>query len=407
MITTRPPPQAITLMIFLGGFTNNIIPILVYWLESHYVLDITTATLLQSCYFIGYLVMGLPSAYMISHSGHRRVLLNACALGFIVSLLIVLLPQGVSCAWYFCCIFALACSITALRVSALPYLAILKNQSNYAGKMSFFLAFDTFGGILAPMVSTFLIDQSPSSWLTLLRSHSQISILFLMLTCLFGLTYILTQATIKHDAYENKTSFTFTQALMIFRRGDIFFGFLSLFLFVGVEFGVVHELMYHLRKTQQFSDAFSASCISFYWVQMLVGRVFVGSNARRISDKLLLLTPVLIALLFCLGYVVLPKHFAWYALLLVGTCNASLYPSIYGVYTRTVPIAMQHYASCICLMATSGGACIPLLLSSSIGAKSGGGAFTIIMASYIMLGSLLLYKVYTTNTREDLLEGAG
>ena len=373
-------------MIFLGGFTNNIIPVLVHWLQEICSLSPDIATLLQSYYFTGYLIMGVPCAFLISRFGHRCVLLSACKLGLLASTLALLLPSQ----WlisFFITVFILACAITSLRICALPYLAVLKNQANYAHSISFYLAFDTIGAILAPLVSNYLLFQTSHSWIQYLQLPSQASMLFILLSCCFSFALLWAQSSIHADAHHQRDTFSVSNLCDTLRDNDIIYGFIALFLFVGVEFGVVNALIYHIYNILNYTHSFCLTIVSFYWTQMLLGRILVSSYASIFSDRILLLAPMSSAFICCIGYFILPADYAWYALLALGACNSSLYPSIYGVFTRNISMEKQHYASCICLMATSGGALIPLALSQTLGQSLVN--FVILGGTYLLLATIV------------------
>ncbi len=384
---TQTSYRIISLLIFLGGFSNNISPIIVHWLQEKYYLSIPEATLLQFSYFIGYFFMGLPSAYFVSALGHRNTIIGACILAGSSALLGLLLPDNIEYYCYFPIFFLLSCAIITIRVAALPYLATLKDDIDYPAKMSFFLAFDTIGATIAPAVTSFIVFGSNSFFHTHLFSSSSMGLhsFFLFLFFVYFIALSLVVCFIKNDAYTSKGDFSFKDAISVASRNDVWKGFLSIFCFVGIEFSVVHYLIQYLHDVLHYSDKFTGICVSLYWLQMLIGRIVVSYFRIYISTKVQLLAPIYAALSLCLLVVILPQSLVYYPLLLLGLCNASLYPSLYGIYTRSVALTQQHYVSCLCLMATCGGAILPYVQSYLFTEATALPAFLLIVLSYTYL----------------------
>ena len=331
--------------------------------------------------------MGLPSAYFVSALGHRNTIIGACLLASSAALLGLMLPDNIAYYYYFPIFFLLSCAIITVRVAALPYLATLKDDVDYPAKMSFFLAFDTIGATIAPAVTAFIVFGYNNFLHTYLFSSSSMSLhsFFRFLLCVYFIVLSLVVFFIKSDAYTNHGDFSFKEAISVASRNDVRKGFLSIFCFVGIEFSVVHYLIQYLHDVLHYSDKLTGMCVSLYWLQMLTGRLLVSYFRTYISARVQLLAPIYAALSLCLLVVILPQSWVFYPLLLLGLCNASLYPSLYGIYTRSVALTQQHYVSCLCLMATCGGAILPFVQSYLFTESTTLPAFLLIVLSYTYL----------------------
>ena len=375
-------------LLFLGGFCTNTMPILVYWLKDQQSLSMVQATLLQSIYFSGYFVMGLPCAYLISRFGHKFVLLFSCILASISALAGLALPLDASVYLYYPLIFLLACAVTCLRISALPYLATLKEDPAYSGTMNFFLAFDTLGAIVAPSITTALLYHLPPN--ALLGSVPSLRAYFCFLIMSFSLAFWLIQFFLAPSPYTHKDPFSLQELTLVLQSTSICRGFLSLFLFVGVEFTAVHYLVTILSANKSFSETTTAFCIGIYWAQMLFGRLMAGFFRNTLWSQHQLTLPLVLAIVLCVIAAPLPVAWACYPILLLGLSNATLYPTIYSTFSKDTPLHQQHYVSSIFLTATCGGAFLPYLLSLIMAANYTRYPLIVVVAAY----SILFYLGY-------------
>ena len=373
-------------LLFLGGFCNNTIPILVYWLQTQLGLSVLDATLLQSTYFFGYLFMSLPCAALISSVGHKHALLYACSLASLAACLGIGIPSESSHNSYFPVLFLLACAVTCLRTAALPYVATLKDDPAYLGKMNFFLAFDTLGAICAPTVTTFLLYHisMPISQ-AIFGSVSSLRPFFLFLLSAYTASMLLIMHGLHHAPPINRHPFSFRDLLSVLQSSTVQRGFMSLFLFVGIEFSTVHYLIVRLSDNPYFSETSIALMVGIYWAQMLLGRVIFAIAGHKANTRTQLIAPLVSALFLCAFAMLLPTTWDYLPVVLLGLSNATLYPSLYSTYSKDTPLTQQHYVASTFLSATSGGAFLPYTLSAIMASNFSGHPLLVLVASYSML----------------------
>jgi FHS family L-fucose permease-like MFS transporter len=380
LATTIPP------LLFLGGFCNNTIPIVVYWLQVQQGLSVVDATLLQATYFCGYLIMSLPSAILISSVGHKHALLYACLLASLAACLGIGIPSGSSFYLYLPVVFYLACAVTCLRTAALPYVATLKDDPAYLGKMNFFLAFDTLGAICAPTATTFLLYHIPMPISqTIFGAVSSLRPFFLFLLSAFTASILLIVRGLHHAPHANRHPFSFRDIQSVLQSFTVQRGFMSLFLFVGIEFSTVHYLISRLSDNPLFSETTIALMVGLYWAQMLLGRVVFAMTGHKAQARTQLIAPLVSALFLCAFAMLLPATWDYLPVLLLGLSNATLYPSLYSTFSKDTPLPQQHYVASTFLAATSGGAFLPYTLSAIMASSFAGHPLLVIVTAYALL----------------------
>ncbi len=380
LATTIPP------LLFLGGFCNNTIPILVYWIQTQLGLNILDATLLQATYFCGYLFMSLPCATLISSVGHKQALLYACMLASLAACLGIGIPSESSFHIYFPVVFLLACAVTCLRTAALPYVATLKDDPAYLGKMNFFLAFDTLGAICAPTATTLLLYHIPTPISqAIFGAVSSLRPFFLFLLSAYTASMLLIVHGLHHAPHINRHPFSFRDLQSVLQSSTVQRGFISLFLFVGIEFSTVHYLIARLSDNPYFSETSIALMVGLYWAQMLIGRVIFAIAGHKAYARTQLTAPLVSALFLCAFAMLLPASWDYLPVVLLGLSNATLYPSLYSTYSRDTPLTQQHYVASTFLSATSGGAFLPYTLSAIMASNFSGHPLLVIVVSYLLL----------------------
>ena len=159
--TSYKKSLVIPLLIFIGGFTNNIIPTLVLYIKNYGSVPTWQAVLLQSIIFISFLITMLPSTLLIRKYGYKFSISTACMISSFALLLLATVVQKNQYAAIFPCTFLLAIGITQLRISITPLLINLQGNTHYSQTVSKIMCADTIGALISPIISC-LLYTSPS-----------------------------------------------------------------------------------------------------------------------------------------------------------------------------------------------------------------------------------------------------
>ncbi|MBV9883303.1 MAG: MFS transporter, partial [Sphingomonadaceae bacterium] len=144
-------------LFFMWGFISVINNTLLPHLRSVFELNYLQTTLIESTWFIGYLVTSIPAAKLIERIGYQRALttgLTVMTVGSLGMILAASLPSyGVTLA----SLFTVSCGIALLQVAANPYVAVIGPPETSESRLTLVQAFNTTGDVLAILFGRYLI----------------------------------------------------------------------------------------------------------------------------------------------------------------------------------------------------------------------------------------------------------
>lgn len=367
--------HTIPLIIFAGGFTNNVIPTLILFLKNNEGIDTTYAMLLQCLLFTSYFVTLIPSTMLIKRFGYQRTLIYAslfCSVACLVIALIMYLNQN---TYLYGAVFLLAFGITLLRLTVTPLLVAIRDDPNYHQTISRIMTADTIGALVSPSLSAlWILNVTTNTWFApwvffLLMALSMIGI---SLKC-------------KGTKLANNDQITIGGIYQSIQHRDILRGSIAIFIFIGIEFSIPVFIGLLVNEQPRQSFLSPTTMISSYWTLILIGRIISINLLRRFKPRSMIISGSFSAITITLiGITLYPNQLA-VILVSLGLCNAFMFPCIFSIYTKRLPSTLHYYASSIFLLAFSGGAVIPLLQShvaSHIGIIN---SFSLVIGCYLLL----------------------
>ena len=144
-------------LFFMWGFISVINNTLLPHLRSVFQLNYFQTTLIESTWFIGYLVASIPAAMLIERIGYKRALTTGLSVMTVGSLGMVLAASLPSYWVTLVSLFAVSCGVALLQVAANPYVAVIGPPESSESRLTLVQAFNTIGDVLAPLFGGFLI----------------------------------------------------------------------------------------------------------------------------------------------------------------------------------------------------------------------------------------------------------
>src|SRR3569623_2125822 len=155
-----PYDQALALLgtlFFMWGFITVINNTLLPHLRSVFELNYTQTELIESTWFIGYLLASVPSALLIERIGYQRALTAGLAIMTAGSLGMVLAAALPSYWVTLASLFTVSCGISLLQVAANPFVAVNGPPETSESRLTLVQAFNTTGDVLAIVFGQHLI----------------------------------------------------------------------------------------------------------------------------------------------------------------------------------------------------------------------------------------------------------
>ena len=147
----------VTTLFFMWGFLTCLNDILVPHLKSIFDLNYAEVMLVQFCFFSAYFVFSIPSGKIIERIGYQKMMVGGLLTMGLGALLFIPAASVPSFPLFLAALIILAAGITALQVSANPYVAVLGPARTASSRLNLTQAFNSLGTTVAPFFGGLLI----------------------------------------------------------------------------------------------------------------------------------------------------------------------------------------------------------------------------------------------------------
>ena len=366
------PIAIIAGLFFIFGFVTWINGALIPFMKTIHELTDTQSYLVASASYISFVVMALPSAYVLKKTGYRKGMSLGLFIMAIGALIFIPAAQARTYWIFLLAIFIQGTGMTLLQTASNPYITILGPIDHAAKRIAIMgIANKVAGGLGSVIFGTILltgIDDIKKQLLVVTareRTHlldtmagSVITPYLVMTAVLVLLSFLIRKAPLPHvePPVESKSS----AKKSLFNFPHLWLGVLTLFAYVGAEviagdtiiaYGI--SLGFPVSQAKFFTMyALLAMVFTYALGVLLIPKYLSQDNALKISATLG------VVLSICIIYSSGGTSVFFVALL--GLANALVWPAVWpltlkglGSHTKT--------ASALLIMAISGGAIIPPL----------------------------------------------
>jgi FHS family L-fucose permease-like MFS transporter len=367
------PLAMVTTLFFMWGFLTSLNDILVPHLKSIFELNYAEVMLIQFCFFSAYFVFSIPSGKIIERIGYQKMMVAGLLIMGLGALLFVPAASVPSFPLFLAALIILAAGITALQVSANPYVAVLGPARTASSRLNLTQAFNSLGTTVAPFFGGLLIlgaaiPKTPEELHALspqtlhiyrLEEASSVKVPYLAIAlALILLGIVIAKFNLPHIPEAEGGHAVSNDS--VWKHRNLVMGVGAIFCYVGAEVAIGSFLVnfMNLAEIGNLRAAVAAKYLTFYWGGAMIGR-FIGSAVlQKISTRVVLgFNAIVAVLLVCLA-MLSAGHLAMWALLLVGLFNSIMFPSIFTLGIEGLgPLTGE--GSGLLIMAIVGGAIIP------------------------------------------------
>ena len=368
----------VTTLFFMWGFVTCLNDILIPHLKAIFDLNYAAVMLVQFCFFSGYFVFAIAAGKVVDWIGYKRTMvlgLGTMAVGALLFLPAASLPAF---PFFLAALVIIAAGMTALQVSANPYVSVLGPPETASSRLNLAQAFNSLGTFLAPYFGSVLIlSNAPASQAAIAqmgpaalhayRQHEAATIKLpyvVIATALILLAVVIGMFKLPViSGVEDTTDLedpNTRRAVNLWKHRHLILGVLGIFLYVGAEVSIGSFLVNYFSQPfiGNMTEKTAAVYVSFYWGCAMLGR-FIGSAVlQKIrAGKLLGFVAIIACLLVTISMLSFGSLAVW-SIILVGLFNSVMFPSIF-----TLGIAglghLTSKGSGLLVMAIVGGAVIP------------------------------------------------
>jgi MFS transporter, FHS family, L-fucose permease len=372
----RGPLMMVTTLFFMWGFLTCLNDILIPHLKAIFDLGYAEVMLVQFAFFGAYAVFSIPSGFIIERIGYQRMMVAGLLTMAVGALLFIPAANVPSFPLFLAALIILAAGITALQVSANPYVALLGPSKTASARLTLTQAFNSFGTFIAPPIGGMLIlATAPKTAAEIakmlpaelqayrIEQASSVKMPYIIIAvALILLALAIGRFKLPHIPEAEGGHATEQGAHdSIWRHPNLVMGALGIFTYVGAEVAIGSFLVNYLHESYigNLDLETAAKYLSFYWGGAMVGR-FVGSAVlqKLPPRKVLAVNAFIAALLVCLSMAT-TGHVAMVAILAIGFFNSIMFPTIFTLGIEGLgPLTGE--ASGLLNTAIVGGAIIPL-----------------------------------------------
>ena len=356
-------------LFFMWGFISVINGTLLPHLRSVFELSYFQTGLIESVWFIGYLLASIPAAKLIERIGYQRALTTGLVVMTVGSLGMIAAANLVSYEITIASLFTVSCGIALLQVAANPYVAVIGPPESSESRLTLVQAFNTTGDVLAIVFGQQLIlartiggTAAPGTQLTHAQrmADAQATELpyLIVAVVLAVLAVMIARAKLPAlGAATSRVSAEERRGLSLFNHRNLILGCVGIALCVFAEIGVGSYFINFVSQPNvaNITQHEAATYLTFFWGGMMVGRFIAAGLMRSIAPERVLALFSVIAIAGSLVAVFVPGPAAMYGLITVGLGISLMFPAIFALAIRGLG-PLTEEGSGLLIMSIAGGA---------------------------------------------------
>jgi glucose/galactose transporter len=372
----KNPIVIIGILFFVFGFVTWLGSVLIPYLKIACQLNNTASYLVAFAFYISYLVMAIPSAWVLKRTGFK----NGMSLGLFIMALGALLfvPAAMSRTFglFLTGLFVQGTGLAILQTASNPYVTILGPRESAAKRISFMGLCNGTAASLSPIIlgSVILSDtdtvQRKLKTLTgvakddiLNKLASKVIMPYLIMVGILLIIALVVKYSSLPEAHEEETdenSVVPASKTSIFQFPHLLLGVATLFFYVGMEV-ISGDTIIGYGATQGIplstAKFFSSLTQAFMLVGYLGGIICIP---KYIAQEKALRLSTMLAIVFAVIAIVTKGYVSVLFISLLGLANSLIWPSVW-------PLAIEglgrftKIGSSLLVMAIGGGAIMPLI----------------------------------------------
>jgi len=322
--------------------------------------------LVQLSLFGAYAVMGIPAGLFMKRFGYKRGIQLGLLLYATGAFLFIPASNAESFGFFRIALFILACGLATLEAVAHPFVASLGDQRTSDQRINFAQAFNSAGGILAPVLGSYFIfrnDGGHSNDLVAVKHmYLIIGIIITTLGILFSFIKVpvLTDPhVVATDAYAIGGEVHADKKL--FQHKHFVFAIVAQLFNVAAQGGTWAYFINYGHEMMHLTDEKAGYFFSLSIFMMMIGR-FTGTFLMRyIAPNKLLAIFAACNIVMC---IIVSQAFGWVsfgALIMINFFFSIMFPTIFSLGLKDLGKHTQQASSFI-VMGVVGGALFPPLM---------------------------------------------
>ncbi len=389
-------------LFFVFGFVTWVNSTLIPYLKIACQLETSEAVLVTFAFYISYAVMAFPSSWVLKKTGFKKGMVLGLIIMAIGALLFIPAAKERTFGLFLFGLFVIGVGLALLQTASNPYITILGPIESAAKRISIMGICNKTAGAIAPLIMGAIMlnnsDELVKRLDTLDAAQKAVEldalasrvimpyiIIAIVLIALALFVYFSHLPEVKAEGEDDTTDNTSTaNRSSIFDYPYLWIGFVSLFLYVGVEV-MAGDIIQIYGSSIGISLDVAKHFTTYTMVGMLIGYVIgIATIPKYLSQSTALRISAILGVIFTVCAIFTNGYISVLFIALLGLANALMWPALWplainglGKYTKT--------GSALLIIGISGGAILPKLwawLGEEVGFQQ---AFWIMVPCYLFI----------------------
>lgn len=395
-------------LFFVFGFVTWVNSTLIPYLQIACELETSQAVLVTFAFYISYAVMAFPSSWVLRKTGFKKGMMLGLLIMAAGALIFVPAAHTRTFGLFLFGLFVIGIGLALLQTASNPYITILGPIESAAKRISIMGVCNKTAGAIAPLIMGAIMLKNADNFVqklaTLNAAQKAVElnqlasrvivpyiVIAIVLVALALFVYFSHLPEVKAEGEDDTIADTnAAHRDSIFNYPYLWLGFISLFLYVGVEVmagDIIQVYGSHIGISLDVAKHFT----TYTMIGMLIGYITgIIAIPKYISQSIALRVSAILGVLFTLGAIFTHGYTSVLFIALLGLANALVWPALWplaigglGRFTKT--------GSALLIIGIAGGAILPKLwawLGEKVGLQQ---AFWIMIPCYLFI---LYFAVY-------------
>lgn len=389
-------------LFFIFGFVTWANSTLIPYLQIACELTTEQAILVTTAFYISYAVMAFPSSWVLKKTGFKKGMMLGLLVMAAGALLFIPAANTRTFGLFLFALFVIGTGLALLQTASNPYITILGPIESAAKRISIMGICNKTAGALAPLILGAIVLKDSSALEASLKTMDAAQkaatldglasrvilpyiIIAVVLVLLAVFIYFSALPEIKAEGEDgDSSSSSVVNRKSIFDYPYLWLGFVTLFLYVGVEV-MAGDIIQVYGKSIGISLDVAKHFTTYTMVGMLTGYITgIIAIPKYLSQNMAMKISAVLGVLFSLGAIFTNGYTSVLFVALLGLANALVWPAIWplaieglGKFTKT--------GAALLIVGIAGGAVLPKIwaaLGKQIGLQQ---AFWIMVPCYLFI----------------------
>lgn len=397
---------ALVLTVFLyalWGMAHSLNDVLVAQFKRAFYLSDLQASLVQSSFYIAYLVMPIPVALYLQRFGYKTGMVTGLCIFALGALLFWPAAELLTYGGFLGALFVIACGMTFLETAGTGIVVVLGAPERADWRINLAQAFNPIGAITGVVVGRQFIlshDSAPAveagaNTAALRVAEAQaVQMPYLVIACGVLVIALLVAVTrFPSTATQVQRGSPFAGLKVLLRSRLFVAGVLTQFLYVGTQIGVMSFMIrYAQNAVPGLSDRDAALYLTISLALFLTGRMSVLVLLRRWSSAQIAVVFAAAAATLTGVAVLVPNEIGLIALVAGSFFMSVMFPAIYAIGLHG-NAAHSQTASALMIMAIVGGAVLTACMGAISDASNIAYAFILPLIGFVTVFFYCNYAV--------------